>query len=303
VHREGMRRYPGSAVDGPAHRRRAAEFLAANAAFRRHILDRLRREGPLRTRDLEDRSATRWRNGGWKNDEKQTGLMLEVLWGAGQIMIVGRDGQQRIWDLASRRLPFDEPRVPQAEVARRIVDTQLRALGVAEVSQFGFAFGGRAPGWERALARLVRGGAAVPVRVAGLAGEWYAHADVLSRPWRARTTLLSPFDQLIHDRDRAEAMFGFRYRLEMYVPKTKREFGYYVLPILRGDRLIGRLDPILDRRTGVLTVNGVWAEPGAPADAGRAVRRQIDNLAAWAGAPEVRVSTRVPTMWRSALRG
>jgi uncharacterized protein len=88
-----------------------------------------------------------------------------------------------------------------------------------------------------------------------------------------RTTFLSPFDRLIHDRDRAEALFGFSYRLEMYVPKAKRQYGYYVLPILRGDRLIGRIDPVVDRRAGVLRVNSVHWEPGVePAPLGRPLR-------------------------------
>src|SRR5213079_617720 len=92
-------------------------------------------------------------------------------------------------------------------------------------------------------------------------GEWIAHPDVNDDPVPDRVTLLSPFDRLIHDRDRAEALFDFRYRLEMYVPKAKREYGYYVLPILRGDRLVGRVEPVFDRRARILRVHGVWFEP------------------------------------------
>ena len=117
-----------------------------------------------------------------------------------------------------------------------------------------------------------------------------------------RTTFLSPFDRLIHDRARTEALFGFHYRLEMYVPKAKREYGYYVLPILRGDRLIGRIEPAFDRKTGVLHVHGVFAEPGAPAGAGRGVASATMRLAKWLGATDVVYSRKVPTMWRTALR-
>jgi len=118
-----------------------------------------------------------------------------------------------------------------------------------------------------------------------------------ARPLPERTTLLSPFDRLIHDRARAEALFGFRYRIEIYVPRTKREYGYYVLPILHGDRLIGRIDPVFDRAQGVLRVNAVHAEPGAPADAWPAVRETIDKLAGWLGAQEVELP-RMPGIWR-----
>jgi uncharacterized protein YcaQ len=100
----------------------------------------------------------------------------------------------------------------------------------------------------------------------------------------ARTTFLSPFDRLIHDRDRAEALFGFHYRLEMYVPKAKRQYGYYVLPILRGDRLVGRIDPVLDRKAGVLRVNSVHWEPGVKPVS---VDKPLRELARFVGAGSI----------------
>ena len=187
-------------------------------------------------------------------------MMLEILWTKGEVMIVGRQGQERVWDLASRRLPFDEPRLDARSVARRILDTQLRALGVATSSQFGWAIDGRPPGWERALADLVRDEVVVPVTVGDLPGEWYAHTDVLEQGFRGRTVLLSPFDRLIHDRARTEQLFDFHYRLEMYVPKDKREYGYYVLPLLVGDRIVGRAEPRFDRKSGELELLGAWGD-------------------------------------------
>jgi uncharacterized protein YcaQ len=120
----------------------------------------------------------------------------------------------------------------------------------------------------------------------GRDGAWEAHHEAVDGRVPARTTFLSPFDRLIHDRDRAEALWDFRYRLEMYVPKAKREFGYYVLPILRGDRLVGRVEPVYDRKAGVLRVNGVWWEPGAKPVA---LDRSLRSLAKFVGAGSIAV--------------
>ena len=299
VHRETMRRYPSGDLSRHEYVRR---YLRENARFRRYVLTRLRREGALRTRDFEDRSAVGWQTGGWNDDGKNTTMMLEVLWAKGEVMIVGREGQQRIWDLAERRLPKVASRPRAGEEARRLLDRQLRALGISRVSRFGFTFEGmRPPGWERALAALEREGAAIRARVDGGRGEWFVHGDLLDRPFRGRTVLLSPFDQLIHDRRRAEELFGFRYRLEIYVPKAKREFGYFVLPILHGDRLIGRVDPVWDREAGVLRVNGVWAQENTLSSAGAAVRRAIEELARWLGAGVVRWNGDAPSAWGASL--
>lgn len=297
LHRTSMRRSRDS-----KRGRYIEQWLVANASFRRYILRELRRRGPLRTRDLEDRTLEDWRTGGWNDDGRFTALMLEVLWGRGEVMIAGRDGQQRLWDLAERRLPVDEPSWSQRAVARAIVERQLRAWGVAKAKQFGWAFDGRPPGWERALGELIREGIAIPAKVGDLKGEWYAHAEILERSFRPRTTLLSPFDDLISDRDHTEQLFDFFFRLEIYVPKAKREFGYFVMPILHGDRLIGRIDPRFDRTTRILHLNAVYAERDAPATAGRAVAKAIDELATWLGAEDVRSTRRMPTAWRTALR-
>lgn len=302
VHRETMRRYPGGPRGELASRRRVKQWLASNGGFRRYVLRELRRRGPLRSRDLEDRTEVPWPGGRWNDgDPRHVSLLLDLMWDKGEIMIVGRDGQQRLWDLAERSLPVDQPRWPQAEVARMIIDRQLHARGVATSDQFGWAFDGRPPGWERALKELVHEGVAVPVRVQGVKGEWFAHAELLEVPFKPRTVLLSPFDDLVSNRDHTEALFDFFFRLEIYVPKAKRRWGYFVLPILHGDRLIGRIDPKFDRRAGVLSVHAVHAEEGAPPGAGRAVARSIAELAAWLGAGETVFTKRVPAMWRAAL--
>lgn len=299
LHRETMRRYPR----GDATRARyVREWLAANTAFRRYVLRELRRRGPLRSRDLEDRATVPWRTGGW-NDGKNVGRMLDALWFGGEIAIVGRRGSQRIWDLGERRYPVAEPRLPEREVARALLENQLHWCGLARRDRFGFGFDGAPAGRERALRELIREGRAVPVTVEGIPGDWLAHAEVLEREFAPRTTLLSPFDPLIADRAFTEELFGFRFRLEIYVPKEKREFGYFVLPILHGERLIGRIDPFFDRRAGVLRANAVYAEPDAPVDAGHDVSAALRDLAAWLGAREIEIAGAVPAPWAAALRG
>jgi hypothetical protein len=294
VHRETMHRFPRGEN---ARARYAREWVAANAAFRRYVLRELGRRGPLRSRDLEDRAAVPWRTGGW-NDGKSLGRMLDQLWSSGEIAIVGREGNERVWDLAERWYPTTERRLSQSDVARRLLDTQLGWCGFARRNRFGFAFDGAPPGREEALAELLAEGRFVPVVVEGTDGEWLAHAEVLEQRFRPRTTLLSPFDPLIKDRDFTEQIFGFRYRLEIYVPKAKREYGYFVLPILHGDRLIGRVDPLLDRKASVLRVHTVYAEPDAPEDAGPAVVAAMRELADWLGA-EVELGVVAPP-WEAA---
>jgi uncharacterized protein YcaQ len=297
LHRLAMRRYPRGDL---ARAQYVRGWMAANSALRRHILLSLRRRGPLRTRDFEDRAVENWRTGGW-NEGKNVSRMLELLSAQGKIVVAGREGPQRLWDLAERRLPGDSQPLPKHEVARRLLDRQLRWCGFARPDQFGFAFDGRPPGRERALRDLIEEGRAVPITVEGLRGEWLAHADILGRPFRPRTTLLSPFDPLIAHRQFTEDVFGFRFRLEIYVPKSKREYGYFVLPILHGERLIGRIDPFFDRKTRVLRVNAVYAERDAPAGAGPAIARAIRGLADWLGADAVSFG-RVPRPWKTALR-
>lgn len=303
LHRETMRRYPrGGQYGGTARRVYIDDWLRANAAFRRYVLLELRRRGPLRARDLDDRALIPWRSGGWNDSRgRSVSMLMDLMWNKGEVMIVGRDGQQRVWDLAERSLPVHEPRLTQREVARTIVERQLRARGVATVQQFGRAFDGRPPGWERAFRDLVREGIAVPARIDGLMGEWFAHADVLEREWKPRTVVLSPFDDLVSDREHTEALFDFRFRLEIYVPKAKRRWGYFVLPILRGDRLIGRIDPRFDRETKVLHLEAVHAEDGARATDGAAASRAVRELSTWLGATSIALDGPVPDGWRRAL--
>ena len=240
-------------------------FLAENRPFRRYVLREIEQRGPLLSRELEDRAKGDPRDHRWWGS-RRVGLMLESLDLYGDIAVVGRREGQRVWDIAERWLP-DTDTLSTKAMETRHAETRFRALGVRRA----------AAGWE-------------------------AHPDAADGPIPERAIFLSPFDRLIHDRDRAEALFGFHYRLEMYVPKAKREYGYYVLPILRGDQLIGRIEPVFDRKTGVLNVSGIWAQPDAPADAGADIGAALHALAAWLGASTIMVGRAVPRAWAKALR-
>jgi uncharacterized protein len=279
LHREAMRRFPAGRGGWP---RRIQAWMSDNDAFRRYVLRELRKRGPLRSRELEDRAAVPWSTSGGWNDGRSTGQMLEFLWLAGAIAIAGRDGNERLWDLAERVYP----KVPRPrDEARRLLERELRRHGLARTTRLGRSWDGKPAGWESAWRALLGEGVAVPVEVEGLRGRWFAHRDALEAPFRPRTTLLSPFDRLIHDRQRTEELFGFHYRIEIYVPKAKRRYGYFVLPILHGERLVGRIDPFFDRNAGVLRINAVHWEPDAPQDV--PLEQAISSLAEWLGADSV----------------
>jgi len=311
IHSLLMRRYPS---DRYAHNRRLRDWLAANQGLRRSILRQLRASGPLPTRDLEDRAQTSWESSGWTAG-RNVDRMLDVLWTQGRVMVAGRQGQQRVWDLAERWLPPWAPtrRPPERAVVRLAVQRSLRALGVATARDIDRHFtAGRYPGLTAVLAGLERDGRVERVRVADdgteWPGPWYVHADDLpmlerleAGDWRPRTTLLSPFDNLIIDRERTQRLFGFHFRMEIYVPRAARRYGYYVLPVLHGDRLIGRVDPAMDRRRGRLVVNAVHAEPDAPAAAGPAVAAALEDLAAFLGADRVELRQPPPERWRGGF--
>jgi uncharacterized protein YcaQ len=223
--------------------RRMRAWMRENDGFRRYVLRELERGGPLLSRELEDRSSGARERHRWYGSRK-VGIMLELLHLRGVVAVVGRRGGQRLWDLGERWYPATET-VPVRQANRVLAEKRFRALGV----------------------RLER-------------GEWIAHADVDDGPVPDRVTLLSPFDRLVHDRDRAEALFGFRYRLEMFVPPAKREYGYYVLPILVGDELVGRVEPRFDRKARTLEVLGAWGETSRLDEA-------LANLAGFLGAERV----------------
>jgi uncharacterized protein len=259
---------------------RVTEWMEANADLRQQVLNAIRQRGPLRSRDLEDTATESWQSTGWTGG-RNVNQMLERLWVEGEITVVGRDGSQRLWDLAKRWFPAWTPRERLSEQARsdRAVDLSLRALGVATEGQVYLHFTRWAyDDLKGSLRRLVDRGEAIPATVDGRRG-FYLHRDHVDHgtaPWRGRTVLLSPFDNLIADRARTKMLFDFDFGIEVYVPAAKRKRGYYVLPILSGDRLIGSADVRFDRTARRLVVQKLLFEEGFGMTAG--VQRAIDKL-------------------------
>jgi uncharacterized protein YcaQ len=219
---------------------RVIAWLKEHASYRRYVLRELEARGPLLSREIEDHANTVREGHRWWGERKM-GLMLEMLALRGEVAVVGRQGRQRIWDLADRWYPETE-RVSFAQAKRHVEERRRRRLGA----------------W---LAR----------------GKWHVHPEADDSPVPDRVALLSPFDQLIHDRARTEALWDFRYRIEIYVPAAKREYGYYVLPLLVGDRIVGRAEPVFDRKEGTLRLAGAWGDTSRLDEA-------LDELATWLGA-------------------
>ncbi len=240
---------------------RHREWMAANQAFRRYVLDLLRESGPLMSRDVPDRSAVAWPSTGWTNNRNVT-QMLQFLASRGEIAISGRNGRQRLWDLAERVYP-DTPELSGAQARRRRDERRLGSLGIAR--------------------SVLVGEAGEPAEVEGTRGSWRVDPAALGQPFAGRTALLSPFDRLVHDRARLRDLFQFDYVLEMYVPRAKRRWGYFALPVLHGDRLVGKVDATADRRAGVLRVDAIHEDAPFSRRTSAAVRSELDALGAWLG--------------------
>ena len=252
LYRAEMAQWPGQERLRDWHRANQ-RWLAANDACRRDVLDRLTRSGPLPSRELPDTCVVPWSSTGWTNDKNITRL-LEFLVACGEVAVAGRTGRDRLWDLAERVYP-DDPVVPAEEALRRRNERRLQALGVARA---------RGPVYPGEPADVGESGE--PAVIEGVRGQWRVDPAQLGQPFSGRVALLSPFDRLVHDRKRAMEVFGFEYQLEMYKPVAKRRWGYFALPILSGDALVGKLDATADRKGGVLRVD---AHPP-----GRFVRRR-----------------------------
>ncbi len=262
--------YLAGATELPPYER-TRDWLRDNDRFRRDILDLLGSSGPLSSRDIPDTCVVPWASTGWTNNRNVT-QMLELLMMRGEVAIAGRVGRQRLWDLPERVYPADVV-IPSVDEARRVKnERRLSSLGIAR---------------KKATAMPVEpidvGEAGEAAVVEGTKGEWRVDPAALAHDddFEGRTALLSPFDRLVHDRARAQELFDFEYTLEMYKPAANRRWGYFALPILHHDRLIGKLDAIADRKASVLRVHAIHEDARFTRAIHQGVQSELEDLAAW----------------------
>ena len=257
--------YLAGADERPSYERTRA-WLRDNDGFRRDILKRLSKSGPLSSRELPDTAAVPWASSGWTHNRNVT-QMLEILMNRGEVAISGRVGRERLWDLPERVYPAGVV-VPTVEEAERAKDERrLGALGIA-----------RAKARAMPMEPIHVGEAGEPAVVEGVKGEWRVDPARLDEDFEA---LLSPFDRLVYDRVRAEELFDFEYTLEMYKPAAKRRWGYFALPILHGDRLVGKLDATADRKASALRVSAIHEDVKFTRAIAKGVQTELEDLAAW----------------------
>ncbi len=312
VHHWRMRNYVSTDFGNPWSKR-VRDWVAENQALHDFVLAELREKGAMLSREIEldGVNPKHWVSSGWTGG-RNVSRMLDFLWSRGDIMVAGRSGVQKRWDLAERCLPDWTPRdqLDDTQVVAYAAQKAIRALGAATPQQIKQHYTrGRYPNLPKVLKTLEKDGKIVRVQVGDQKGDWYVHADDLplldqieAGDFEPRTTLLSPFDNLICDRKRTEQLFDFFFRIEIYVPADKREYGYYVLPILHGDSLIGRVDSNFERKTQTFKVANVYAEPNAPSDAAPAIRASIESLGKFLGAKRIEYG-KVAAGWGRSMRG
>jgi len=268
LHRAEMDRWPGPEPLNDWELG-LVEWVEANEECRTDVLDLLGSEGPMPGRELPDTCVVPWRSSGWNNNRNVT-MLLELMERRGEIAVAGRQGRERLWDLAERVHP-DLPAVPAGEAATQLERRRLAALGIA-----------RSKGPATPVERDDVGTQGAPAVVEGVRGKWRVDVDqleALDQPFEGRTALLSPLDRLVYDRKRLAEVFEFEYQLEMYKPAAKRRWGYWALPILHGDRFVGKADLTSDLERGVLRVNAIHEDEAFAREVRSAVAAELDDLA------------------------
>lgn len=310
-----MRRYPDSLSHSWGnHRERAKRFLAQHSNLRRKILHELTK-GPRSIGDFEDHHRSRSNEGGWSAGSDVSYMLFHLMM-SGDVMVVGHRGNQNIWGLSEDFLPdsADRNALSEQDFEREAAQRALRALGTATPREIELYFvRGRYESIHRTLARLEDESLIHRVVVEGIGGRdqrFIHHLDVpiletlAADRFEPRLSLVPPFDNLLYSQARGVRLFGFDYVREQFLPKEKRRFGTYVLPIVWGEKLIGRIDPRLDKESRTLLIHGVHAEPDAPRDRDVAARigETISRLARFVGATRVTYPSSVPKAWKSELR-
>ena len=307
-----MRRYPESlSKSWGGQMRRAEKFLAEHKDLRKKVLAELRKSGPLQANQFQEHVPSKSPDG-WTSGSSVT-VMLYHLMMMGQVMVVGHNGLQNIYDLSERFLPdwVDRRELSEEEFEHEAAQRALRALGTLTPREIHLYYPrGRYRNLTRTLQDLEEEGKIHRVHVEGLGrkGEQYVHdrdlqllESIDSMELEPRMTLLAPFDNILGGR--TNRLFGLDYIHENFLPENKRKFGTFVHPILYGDRFIGRTDLRLDKEKNILKVLSVHAEANAPSDRETAakIRETIAEFATFIGAKQVEYTGQVPTAWKSSL--
>lgn len=293
-----MRNYPSGTSNYAKWMR---EWVSDHAELKAHIIKRLSTGEKLSTRHIESINPSDNLSTGWSSG-RDVNRMMEYLWTSGEVIVAGRNRTERLWGLADLHLPDWTPRheLTPEQITERAIMKSIKALGIATEAQIKRHFTRwRYTGSAKVLAQLVKDQTLTPLAVLTEDGQelWkkpaYIHNDDLALLERVengefspRTVLLSPFDNLICDRERTEQLWDFYYRIEIYVPKAKRVYGYYVLPILQGDRLVGRIDAQFDKKSKTLVLNKIYFEDRVSVDM-PALRQSVEILADQLGAKNI----------------
>lgn len=295
LHAATMGKYRSDVSPGQPHspdtwHSRARDWLTRNQTLKREVLARLRRDGPLPLTAFEGRTHVSWTSGDM-DAERNVSVMLAILQRRGEVVVAGRRRGHKLYAVAEGWFPKVRA-MPPRERAREATLRSLRANGLATLKQLRWYHAFNRHVTPDALRALERERRVVPIEVAGIDEVFYTLSDVerrLRAPFVGRTVLLSPFDPLIKDRERLEMLFGYRYRIEIYTPVRLRKVGFWAMPVLHSDRIVGSVDPKFDRERGVLVVNRVVTEKGAPL---QAIRGAVNELADFVGATKVEWPTR-----------
>jgi len=310
-----MKRYPESLSHSWGNNiTKAKKFLASHQGLRSRVLNDLKK-GPLQLGQFSDYVRTKRSTDGWSSGSDVSDMLFHLMM-KGEVMVVGHDGNQNVWGLADDFLPewVEKKVISEGELEREMAQRAIRAMGTATSSEIVYHYiRGRYQNIKRALSQLEDDSLIQRVAVEGIGTKQarFIHErdiplldEMEGSGWHPRVSLIAPFDNLIAGRGWTNAVFGFDYVHEQFLPKNKRKYGTYVLPILWGENLIGRVDPRLDKEKQVLIVNSVHAEPRAPEgrEVALKINETIEDLARFIGAKEVEYTGRVPGSWSSALR-
>ena len=310
-----MKRYPESLSHSWGnHIPRAKRFLAEHRGLRRRVLDDLKK-GPLQLSQFSDYVRTKRSSDGWSSGSEVSEMLFHLMMKA-EVMVVGHDGNQNVWGLTEDFLPkwAEKKVINDDDLEREMAQRAIRAMGTATASEIVYHYiRGRYQNIKKALSQLEDDSLIHRVDVEGLGAKGVRYVHVKDIPlleemegngWQPRMSLIAPFDNLIAGRGWTNAVFGFDYAHEQFLPKNKRKYGTFVLPILWGENLIGRIDPRFDKEKEILIINSVHAEPGAPKgrEVALKINETIEDLARFIGAREVEYTSRVPSSWGSAFR-